>query len=171
MTTNYEFEDAQNDASQGDPPREPFDSPPYAAPGGITSIGFTGTRRGMTTAQRDHVQEKLLAWRPLEVHHGDALGADAEFHEMVRTLLPDTKIVTHPPSNPKQRAFCQSDEQRPEEDYLARNKSIVRASHLVLAMPGENTEQLRSGTWSAVRLCRKSPVWFMVILPNGQALK
>lgn len=171
MTTNSKFENVPNEANPVEPPAEPLASPPFVGPGSITSIGFTGTRRGMTAAQRERVEEKLLAWRPLEIHHGDALGADAEFHQMVRELLPDTKIVIHPPNNPKMRAFCEGDEQRPEAPYLARNKDIVRASHLMLVMPAENTEQLRSGTWSTWRFARKSTGWITTILPDGQALR
>jgi hypothetical protein len=134
----------------------------------ISSIGFTGTRRGMTQVQRRIVEDLLLLWLPVQVHHGDCVGADAEFHRMVRQLVPDARIIIHPPHNPQYRAFCEGDEYQPERPYLKRNKEIVNASQLLLATPGESAEQWRSGTWSTIRHARQAPVWVRIVLPDEQ---
>ena len=44
-------------------------------------LAFTGTRQGMTAAQRRRCATLLRELMPEEVHHGDAIGADAEFHD------------------------------------------------------------------------------------------
>jgi hypothetical protein len=51
-------------------------------------IGFTGTRHGMTPAQRHAVSQliaELAAGAAFTAHHGDCVGADAEFHDLCRS--------------------------------------------------------------------------------------
>lgn len=50
-------------------------------------IGFTGTRHGMTNAQRDTVL-KLLSEKltPSSAVHGDCVGADADFDAICTSL-------------------------------------------------------------------------------------
>jgi hypothetical protein len=55
----------------------------------------------------------------------------------------------------------------PEEDYLPRNKNIVRATASLIATPFEFVEILRSGTWSTVRFARKLGKPVFLILPGG----
>ena len=82
----------------------------------------------------------------------------------------DYSIVIHPPTNPKNRAYCGSLKEdddiwrMPEKSYLARNKDIVDQSETMIALPIDpNREILRSGTWAAVRYARKTgvPVLFV----------
>lgn len=127
-------------------------------------VGFTGTRRGITPEQRVAVFGLLVG--VTEAHHGDCLGADAEFHEII-TSLGGIKRVGHPPSDPKSRAWCQFDELLPEKDYLARNRDIVEATELLIACPGEDTEMHRSGTWSCVRYARKLSKPIRLVYPDG----
>jgi hypothetical protein len=49
------------------------------------AIGFTGTRRGMTVAQRKTLRSLLLTGSG-KLHHGDAIGADAEAHDIAIAL-------------------------------------------------------------------------------------
>ena len=132
-------------------------------------VGFTGTRKGMTILQK----KKLLAFLTKfgnvikEVHHGDCVGADAEFHEIVRQNFPTIKIVIHPPINPKFRAFCDGDEERKPKDYLARNRDIVDETDILIACPAQKKEILRSGTWATVRYARKKKKFILIIFPDG----
>jgi hypothetical protein len=68
-------------------------------------VGFTGTRRGMTDAQKDTVRGLLVRLRPAECHHGYRVGADAEFHALAEET--GALLVIHPPADDSQRAFCQ----------------------------------------------------------------
>ena len=125
------------------------------------SLGFTGTRTGMTVTQVVAVVNRLqlIAAQQHEVlivHHGDCKGADEQFHRLVFAHLPDASIVLHPPIDNKLRAFCSGGcTVLMPRGYLLRNKDIVRASDIVLAAPATKHEVLRSGTWATIRYARK----------------
>ena len=65
------------------------------------------------------------------LHHGDAIGADAEVHDIAVEL--GCEIVIHPPTNETQRAFKSATEIRAPKPYLDRNKEIVCATSLQIA--------------------------------------
>lgn len=120
----------------------------------MTHVGFTGTQRGMTRTQRFHVEEMILQMLVGSAHHGDCVGADAQFHDIVRRA--GWFVVGHPPIDPKKRAYCAFDEVRDPLDYLVRNEAIVDASDIVIATPAQDAEQVRgSGTWWTVRCTRR----------------
>lgn len=141
-------------------------------------IGFTGTRIGMTYRQK-HVVEGILYdffevtqdamcddpdWT-FEFHHGDCVGADEQFHNMVFEW---GKVIIHPPEFKSMRAFCKSDYILPPKPYLERNHDIVDASELMIATPKESEEILRSGTWATVRYARKKKKIVIVVYPDGR---
>ena len=66
-------------------------------------IGFTGTREGMTDRQKTALRELLASYPGAILHHGDAIGADAEAHDIAVAL--GCAVVIHPPENERQRAF------------------------------------------------------------------
>lgn len=133
-------------------------------------VGFTGTRDGMTLAQRktlsrlvaEHVKGEWVA------HHGDCKGADAQFHAGAKKL--GARVVGHPPTDPTHRAFCDFDEARPAAPYLTRNQAIVDAADLMFATPREMTEQQRGGTWATIRMARRARKPIFVVLPDGSVL-
>lgn len=133
-------------------------------------IGFTGTQRGMTGPQTTSFSAALLFARlsDSEFHHGDCIGADAEAHEIAAGL--GFKVILHPPVKPDKRAWCQAQIILPMKDYLARNRDIVDATELLIAIPGEAIEQLRSGTWSTIRYARKIGRKLLIIGPEGLPL-
>ena len=142
-------------------------------------IGFTGTQVGMTSAQRLTIGGMLTGlggpfrdgqpptWGA-RAHHGDCVGADAEFHQLCR--FHGLWIVGHPPLNSSRRAWCQFDAIMPEAEYLERNRAIVDACSVLFAAPREPNEQARSGTWSTVRAARRAGKPHIVIMPNGAAV-
>lgn len=127
-------------------------------------FGFTGTQRGMTAAQRDALRDYLRGIRG-EFHHGDCIGADSQAHDIA--LECGYTIVLHPPSNPSRRAWRRAETKRIERPYLNRNKYIVSETITLIAAPGEDKEQLRSGTWSTVRFARKQGKCVVIIFPDG----
>jgi hypothetical protein len=131
-------------------------------------IGFTGTREGMTVGQIAALtyllNEKIP--RPVEAHHGDCVGADAEFHDLVRELLPGSKIVIHPPIKDTHRAFKAGDEVWAQFDYLLRNAAIVSESEAVIAAPKSMADQT-GGTWWTIRDARKQKVRLLILEPDG----
>lgn len=95
------------------------------------------------------MRDLLASYAAAILHHGDAIGADAEAHDIAIGL--GCAIVVHPPAVETQRAFKAAAEIRAAKPYLVRNKDIVRETALLIAAPAEPVEQLRSGTWSTVR--------------------
>jgi len=126
-------------------------------------LGFTGTQLGMTKKQQRTLKRKLVQWSSvyseLEIHHGDCIGADEQFHNICIDYWPHSlKIVIHPPLKDSKRAFCSYTgklEVKEPKDYLLRNHDIVDASDHMVAAPKTLTEELRSGTWATIRYSRK----------------
>ncbi len=132
-------------------------------------IGFTGTRQGMTPEQKRAVTEYLEDRIPLvAVHHGLCIGADADFHNIAKSL--GIPIIGHPPIKKNLMADL------PREDfkhiysprpYLVRNRAIVRYSDAIYATPKEFKETVRSGTWHTIRHARQQNLNVTVIYPDG----
>lgn len=114
------------------------------------TVGFTGTQRGMSERQKEALEAILAA--AYELRHGDCVGGDKEAHEIARRL--GLRVVIHPPSDPKKRAFCDGDVILPPKPYLVRNHDIVEAVSVLIAAPRIDEEELRSGTWATVRYAR-----------------
>ena len=133
-------------------------------------VGFTGTQRGLTTAQRDSLERLLAHLKALHesvsLHHGDCIGADTEAHRAAVGL--GYYVVLHPPLKDDKRSFCKADEERLPLPYLDRNEKIAQACILLIACPKENAEQVRSGTWATVRRARKFGKKIVVIPPGGR---
>jgi hypothetical protein len=132
-------------------------------------VGFTGTQRGMTEAQKAHLQIVLCGFgRGGELHHGDCIGADSEAHDVADAC--GYCIILHPPSNPYKRAWREVPRHlmRPELPYITRNHRIVNETEWLIATPSEFEEQLRSGTWSTVRYARRQRRKICLILPDGR---
>ena len=135
----------------------------------MRSLGFTGTQIGMTLEQRESAILFLEGSAPVSVHHGDCVGADANFHDLVQRYLPEASIHIHPPKNPTKRAFCKGAEfVHPIKDYLDRNIDIVNESDEILAIPKDFEEEQRSGTWFTVRQARKRGKRIHIIYPDGK---
>jgi len=133
-------------------------------------LGFTGTSRGMTQRQRATVRYLFNELQLTVLHHGDCVGADAEADFVAHEL--SAKVIVHPPSDPKLRAYCEPRDLAPDaprpKPYLARNKDIaLRAVDGLVAAPKEMSEVLRSGTWSTVRYARKLGRRVWLVFPDG----
>jgi hypothetical protein len=151
-----------------------------------TIVSFTGTQDGMTIQQNGailRILELYLSGRDdpkdVEVHHGDCVGADQEFHDIAHSLGCHT--VSHPASKGdgywgwdskphKKRAFCQVDEIKMPRPPLIRNKDMVDICDVLLATPKTKIEIMRSGTWATVRYARKKVKYHIIIWPNGSII-
>lgn len=116
-------------------------------------LGFTGTREGMSQEQYDRVEIFVIenANNIVEAHHGDCIGADAEFDALIRLHFddPDPRHI-HPPLKGKYRAWCQEAGAKmyPPKDYYARNRDIVLASDWLIATP--LSPERVGGTWYTI---------------------
>lgn len=135
-------------------------------------VGFTGTQEGLTERQQSSLQSYLIehVWclsTRSEYHHGDCIGADKAFHEMVWNGF--EKVVIHPPTDSRKRAFCQGRNVtvREPKEYLERDDDIAREVDVLIACPKGHAEELRSGTWATVRYARKYNKRVIIIYPDG----
>lgn len=145
----------------------------------VRHIGFTGTRYGMTNAQRRVVDFTLADIIGGDVklrvvaHHGDCVGADAKFHELARQY--GCAVCIHPPTDTTRAANIPEcvnlDGTRVVRlaplPYMARNREIVDASDFVIATPAEMVEQERGGTWSTICYARRAGKRLVVVYPDG----
>lgn len=109
-------------------------------------LGVTGTRHGLTILQQGAAAGELHRLRLTgfdELHHGDCRGVDAELAEIAR--VEGYRLVCHPPSNDRLRAFVVSEEMRAAKEYLVRNRDIVDEADMMLACP-DGPRKPRSGT-------------------------
>ena len=133
----------------------------------MTIIGFTGSQSGMTREQREAITVILDKIEPLEVHHGDCVGADAQFHEIA--VKKGLRIIIHPAHMVGgKRAYCSGAYHTHEPiPPLERNRVIVGTSDLMLATPRERMEILRSGTWATIRYAKGRSKGLYVVFPDG----
>ena len=132
-------------------------------------LGFTGSRHGMTDAQKTAFAALVRRLGVSEFDHGDCVGSDEESHEIVREVCgSDVFITVHPPLDPKQRAFVNdADEVREPLGYLERDRNIVERTERLVATPNGFAEEQRSGTWYTVRHALKLGHPVTIIYPDG----
>ena len=90
-----------------------------------------------------------------EAHHGDCIGADAQFHDVFRSYA---KVMhAHPCTIEELRAHCVADVIHDPLPPLERNLVIVRSIDILIAAPAQDNEIKRgSGTWATIRYARKA---------------
>jgi hypothetical protein len=136
------------------------------------SVGFTGTRKGMTERQRAQVIRFLRDNMPEEIHHGDCIGADAQFARLVWWQFRAITIVSHPPLDPTYRAYAPSNIIMPAQPYLKRDEAIVHDSDYLIATPRQHVKpkSLRGeGTWWTVDFAT-GRIPLSIFYPDGRFL-
>lgn len=131
-------------------------------------IGFTGTREGMTSMQRNTLPALLFRLRLTNARHGDCIGADKQFHVIIRARFQEAKIHGHPGPDSPLRAHCQFDTCAEPKEYLKRNMDIVQFSDALVAVPKEEKEIQRSGTWATFRYAKSIGRLAILIYPDGE---
>jgi hypothetical protein len=133
--------------------------------------GFTGSRHGSIDApkQRSVVRTLIKGLGPVEsFHHGDCVGWDQEFHEILRDVYGwHCNIIGHPPKDDKLRAFCRFDECRDPLPYLERDVEIVKEATYMLACPSTLEPQKHSGTWYTIRRAEDARIPLYIVFPDG----
>lgn len=144
-------------------------------------VGFTGTRGGMTSEQRQAFYRLICEIPELDAfHHGACIGADEEAAVMVAEIRENSDmdarghvIVTHP-CTPRgmvsEKAIAVSDETREPKPPLDRNKDIVNDIDILVACPS-GLEVHRFGTWSTIRYARRSKKPIVIVWPDGSVTK
>lgn len=136
--------------------------------------GFTGTRHGMTTAQRRVFTDYLRTHmgRADSLLHGDCTGADQQAHHIVKAIRPHSYIEIYPSNLSDNRAYCEGAALvHSPQPPLVRNKLIVDGCGLLLSTPAEPYEMHRGGTWHTVRYARSRVKAHIIFWPDGSVLK
>jgi hypothetical protein len=130
-------------------------------------VGFTGTAAGMTPAQKLIVRD--LVKGATEGHHGDCIGADAQFHAICWGF--NIPVVLHPPEETSRRArsrgAIRTESPKP---FLERNRDIVKGSTEIIATPkepGEPKNPRGHGTWYTIRHAKNRGVPTKIVRPDG----
>ena len=136
------------------------------------TIGFTGTRNGMTDQQKHVVNQILHRLQPEWCVHGDCIGADTDFHQicvLLRENSPEQfKIRIRPCDITSMRAGNNDyDDEMPVKKPLVRNRDIVTDADLQIGTPSSCKEILRSGTWATLRQARKTGKPLVIVWPDG----
>lgn len=135
-------------------------------------LGMSGSRNGITNkgfiSFYKYVKNNIK--QISEIHHGDCIGADKEFHDIINSIKDkyNIKIIIHPPTNNTLRAYCKGDIQRDKKPYITRNHCIVDETDELIAFPPTQNEIINSGTWATIRYARikKKPIY--IIYPDGK---
>lgn len=131
-------------------------------------IGFTGTRYGMSEAQKREVRALLqkLHGPGAVFHHGDCVGSDVEAAQIAYEL--GFRIVCHAPIKESDRAFFpHNDEVRPPKSYFARNRDIVDETDQLIGTP-IGPDQGSGGTWYTINYARRRGKAVIVVDRHGE---
>ena len=150
-------------------------TPPVAPVAPVARLMVSGTRVGMTPAQKDVFKDLLHKHASVEhLLHGDCIGADKECHRLAREVGGrDLAVHIYPPKDERQRAWCQVGDAgelvvHEADTYLKRDFKMVKVADLVIAFPSGRKEQKRgSGTWAVIREARRKRVALVVVYPDG----
>ena len=130
--------------------------------------GVSGTQSGWTEAQRTQFTLMVSEMAIGEWHQGDCVGVDEQATEVIAQLFGRDILHTHPPVNPRKRAYVSGGKIYPEKTYLFRNDDIAQAVKVLFVIPHGYTELMRgSGTWYTYRQAIKLGRRIILILPDG----
>lgn len=136
-------------------------------------VGFTGSRDGMTLAQKGAFGQWLYGREAVEFHHGCCVGADEAAAVIAYDESPFTRVIGHPGDMPGMtsggaKAVCH--EIKDPAPNLTRNRDIVDSCDVLLACP-KGPEEQRSGTWATVRYARKQGKRIVLFMPDGSVIE
>lgn len=137
-----------------------------------TEVGFSGTRKGMATAQKLKFLDIIDRLNVGILHHGGCIGADMDAHNLVGKL--GIRRVVHPPVNKKAIGdYSNAEEIREEKGFLDRNRDIVdEGDDGLIATPlGIESDFPRSGTWFTIRYAKQRQKDCVIIYLDGRVEK
>lgn len=130
-------------------------------------VGFFGTRYGTTSVQFNVLQELISKLDMTEFHHTDYVGADAQAHDLVRSVFPKVRIYTHPQNSFSYRAFCRGDVIRQGSPFLVRNRVLIKSVDTIVIVPSTMQADWRSSVWIAARKANALHRLVIMVLPDG----
>jgi hypothetical protein len=130
-------------------------------------LGFTGTSKRPPTPVQIAALDDILAefwdkgYRTLV--HGEARNADSLANDMARAK----GYYTYGRPTTISDNRCEVDARAEPKRPLDRDWDIVEEANTLVAVPANQKEEVRSGTWATVRYARKLNAPVVIIKPNG----
>lgn len=132
----------------------------------MQTIGFTGTRNGMTKEQHQRVKEIVKLANATTAVHGDCLGADEDFHNICHEQ--GLEINIRPCTFANMRANCDGNEIAEPVAPMQRNRMIVDDADLVIACPPNYVKiKTGSGTWATIGFAKRANKKLIIVFPDG----
>ena len=134
------------------------------------TIGFTGTRSGLTEDQYEILGNLIRSYADLHNNvfgvHGDCVGADASFDALCKVHKVPTAI--RPCTFSSLRAYCKGEILAEPKRPMQRNREIVADADVLFGCP-PNKEPIKkgSGTWATIRMAKKAGIKHYIIYPDG----
>lgn len=140
-------------------------------------VGFTGTRDGLTSIQKERLSWLFKGKFPFNRYdtllHGGAAGADEIAHDMA--LAVDFSIEIYPCDTTRRKHWVDYRDTSGEmyitihavRDPLERNRIIANRCNHLIAAPFQMSEVRRSGTWATIRYAREYSKSITIIFPDG----
>ena len=133
-------------------------------------LSITGTRRGLSDFQFNFINDFIFNNKEVNtVVHGAAHGVDSELHRIA--YMGGVGIEIYPandvPSNLPNLEYAEDIVIHPYGTALERNKLIVCRGDMLIGFPKQDYEELRSGTWAAIRYARKIDKPRLIVYPHG----
>lgn len=133
-------------------------------------LAFTGTRQGLTKKQTENLKNFLeRGKKKIKLClHGDCLGADEQFHNLVRNIL-DCQIWSYwVPGKWNAEKHKDSDKNFKRKNYLQRNREMVVHADLIIGFPKENKIANRGGTWYTISYAKVYDKRVGIFYPDGR---
>lgn len=136
----------------------------------MKTIGFTGTRNGMTDQQKETVRQllndALIMLGPFTGLHGDCVGADADFDALCTEY--GIQTACRPCTIDSMRAHTGAIQIAPPKPPMQRNRDIVADADVMIACP-PNYERIKtgSGTWATIGFSQRAGKQLHVVFPDG----
>lgn len=133
----------------------------------------TATRRGLTADQIREARFLFSSYALDGIVHGAAHGGDSDLHYVAHDLAMFCDIwpASGVPSNITGLRVSPLDVVHEPAPPLDRNKTMVDLTDKLFAFPAGYDEELRSGTWAAIRYARKQHKSVTLIFPDGSVVE
>lgn len=135
------------------------------------TVAFTGTRNGMSDAQKEKVKSLLIDLKPDKALHGMCIGADEDFHNICKEL--GIYIEGYPGKsatgdNVTYRSTCEPNITHEEDTHFSRNRKIVDMCNVLIACPFDKSQT--GGTWYTIKYADKQDKNLIIVYRDGNLL-
>jgi hypothetical protein len=135
----------------------------------IKYLVFSGRRDDLSDSQKIMVVNFIRLIKFKCAFHGDCIGADGQFHDLVRENRKKAWIEVYPSPYEAMRAFKEGDLTHEAMKAAERDKYMINQGEILLAAP-PTKQPVKSGTWANISFAETCETIqkIIVIAPDGQ---